>query len=126
MANYILVKDWHSPDSTIKKGAKFKRIETKNGDYEYELIMDDSFIEDQRHIVFWNKKLNKVDVEGNKSWFIKENDFINDAVLSWVCIERTQYGCAYEKSDGSIIVTGSWDGNGMKYDVHFKGSQYSH
>ena len=37
----------------------------------------------------------------------------------WGIVSITPYGQIFEKLDGSVIVTGSWDGNGMKYEVHY-------
>lgn len=46
--------------------------------------------------------------------------FQNDKNKTWICVSDNAYGSVYEKMDGSVIITGSWDGKGMKYDVHFR------
>lgn len=38
----------------------------------------------------------------------------------WIVISTSPYGQVFEKKDGSVIITGTWDGNGMKYETHFR------
>lgn len=40
----------------------------------------------------------------------------------WAVVSKSSHGEIYEKRDGTAIITGTWDGKGMKYEVHFKES----
>lgn len=39
----------------------------------------------------------------------------------WNTVEKSSYGAIYEKNDGSVIVTSTYDSktNSMHYNVHF-------
>lgn len=38
----------------------------------------------------------------------------------WNLLYDSAYGTVLEKKDGSVIVTGSWDGKGVSYQVCYK------
>lgn len=45
-----------------------------------------------------------------------ETEFINE---DWRVIKKGSHGDIFEKKDGSIIITGTWNGIGMSYSVHY-------
>lgn len=38
----------------------------------------------------------------------------------WIIVTETSVGGVYEKKDGSVIVTSTYDGKGMIHTVHYK------
>lgn len=52
---------------------------------------------------------------------------VKDAIKTgeWIVIHKTPYGVVYEKKDGSVIMTGTWNSKigGMVYAVCFKTSK---
>lgn len=38
----------------------------------------------------------------------------------WISISKSSHGELYASKNGDTIIVGTWDGTGMKYDVHFR------
>lgn len=43
----------------------------------------------------------------------------------WIIVSKGTHGEIYEKKDGSVVITGTWDGVGMDYTAHFKDKTHS-
>lgn len=38
---------------------------------------------------------------------------------NWICVIKTSHGEIFEKKDGSVIITGTWNGEGVVYTVRY-------